>query len=493
MSSVVWSGDTLIQRLGITSAELGYIRRDERTGKFVLWLKDDRGGSDVRGDEFNTLSEAKQLAASSPTASLAHMNWLNSQPGKPESGGRLAYLGVNGAGAMPSMAVEPAERLTLIAGDNGLGKTFLLDCAWWALSGSWASVPAAPREDSHRQAVSIEFEVRGATPDVTRQTVRYDWERLGWQDHPRGGTVAGLVVYACVDGSYAIWDPTSQTAASVYSKDEVWDGVVEGHRQIEGLVRDWRNWQSAEDSSTFETFRAVLRHLSPSDLGVLSPGPMTRVPNDRREIPTIEHKYGRVPVIYASAAVKRVLSLAYLMVWTWSEHHIHCRMAKRNPERRMVILVDEVEAHLHPRWQRQLLPALVSVVQLLSEDVDVQLVVSTHSPLVLASSETVFSKDKDSLLHLQLTDDGIELREMDFMKFGRVDRWLMSDVFELAHARSKDAEDAIEDAKRIQREETPATSETVRAASDRLRSSLADDDEFWPRWIGFAERYGVEL
>ena len=493
MSSVVWSGDTLVQRLGDTSAELGYIRRDEHTGKFVLWLKDDRGETYIRGDEFNTRSEAKQLAASSPTASLAHMNWLNSRPGRRESGGRLAYLCVNGAGAMPSMAVEPAERLTLIAGDNGLGKTFLLDCAWWALSGSWASVPAAPREDSHRQAVSIEFEVRGATPDVTRQTVRYDWERLGWQDHPRGGTVAGLVVYACVDGSYAIWDPTSQTAASVYSKDEVWDGVVEGHRQIEGLVRDWRNWQSAEDSSTFETFRAVLRHLSPSDLGVLSPGPMTRVPNDRREIPTIEHKYGRVPVIYASAAVKRVLSLAYLMVWTWSEHHIHCRMAKRNPERRMVILVDEVEAHLHPRWQRQLLPALVSVVQLLSEDVDVQLIVSTHSPLVLASSETVFSKEKDSLLHLQLTDDGIELREMDFMKFGRVDRWLMSDVFELAHARSKDAEEAIEHAKRIQREETPATPETVRAASDRLRSSLADDDEFWPRWIGFAERYGVEL
>ncbi len=412
----------------------------------------------------------------------------------PEGGGRLAYLRVKGAGAMPSVAVEPAERLTLIAGDNGLGKTFLLDCAWWALTGSWASIPAVPREDSGRKDVSIEFGVRGAGRHVPQQLVRYDWKRLNWQEHPGSSTVAGLVVYACVDGSYAIWDPTTQTTASVYSKDEVWNGVTAGDgRRIEGLVRDWRNWRSAEDNSTFETFRTVLEHLSPSDLGVLSPGPMTRVPRDPREIPTIEHRYGRVPILHTSAAVKRVLSLAYLIVWTWTEHHVHCHMAKRNPERRMVILVDEIEAHLHPRWQRQLLPALVSVVHLLSKNIDAQLIVSTHSPLVLASSETMFNGTKDLLLHLQLNNDKIALRKVNFMKFGKVDRWLMSDVFELIHARSKVAEDAIEDAKRTQRQESLPTKKDVRAVSDRLRVSLPDDDEFWPRWVEFADRFGVEL
>jgi recombinational DNA repair ATPase RecF len=31
--------------------------------------------------------------------------------------------------------------LNLLAGDNGLGKTFLIDLAWWAMTGSWAQRP----------------------------------------------------------------------------------------------------------------------------------------------------------------------------------------------------------------------------------------------------------------------------------------------------------------------------------------------------------------
>ena len=355
----------------------------------------------------------------------------------PARGGRLAYLRVQGAGPVSPLEVELAERLTLVAGDNGLGKTFLLDCAWWALTGSWASMPAVPREDGGRE-VSIEFNVRGphGAQDGRPRKVLYDWKALDWGDHPGSDTSTGLVVYACVDGSYAVWDPVGQGHASVYAREEVWDGVMEGERKIEGLVRDWRNWQTDSDGVAFGTFRSVLKGLSPSDLGVLAPGPMTRIPHDRREIPTIIHRYGQVPIVYASAAVKRVLSLAYLMVWAWREHQIHCRMAKREPERRMVVLIDEIEAHLHPRWQRQLLPALVDVVRHLGEQVEAQLIVSTHSPLVMASTETLFADGKDALLHLDLQDGVIALRKLDHMKYGKVDRWLTSPVFGLEHTRS---------------------------------------------------------
>ena len=412
---------------------------------------------------------------------------------EPASGGRLAYLRVKGAGPVSSMEVEPAERLTLIAGDNGLGKTFLLDCAWWALTGSWAGMPAAAREDGGRQ-VSIEFTVRGVQGgQQLPRRVRYDWKSLNWEDHPGSDTLAGLVVYACVDGSYAVWDPVGQERASVYAREEVWDGVMEGDRKIEGLVRDWRNWQTDGDGATFRTFRTVLEGLSPSDLGVLTPGPMARIPHDRREIPTIVHRYGQVPIVYASAAVKRVLSLAYLMVWAWSEHRIHCRMAKREPERRMVVLIDEIEAHLHPRWQRQLLPALVNVVRHLGEQVEAQLIVSTHSPLVMASTETIFADGKDVLMHLDLEDRVVALRKLDHVKYGKVDRWLTSPVFGLEYPRSVAAEEAIREARRLQKGGVEPTAKSVRLVSDRLCSSLADDDDFWPRWIGFAERYGVEL
>ena len=474
-------------------------RRDDLAGDYSPSALISKFVSDyhIRSDEQDRLFDMSTPAyANTPLAERA-VSWEDlSLPRPPDmeppSGGRLAGLRVTSAGPMSPMEIELAERLTLIAGDNGLGKTFLLDCAWWALTGSWAGMPAAAREDGDQ--VSIEYAVRGVHGrEQLRRSVRYDWESWDWEDHPGSDTLAGLVVYACVDGSYAVWDPIGQEPASVYAREEVWDGVTEGDRKIEGLVRDWRNWQTDGDGANFGTFRAVLEGLSPSDLGVLEPGPMTRIPHDRREIPTIVHRYGQVPIVYASAAVKRVLSLAYLMVWAWSEHRIHCRMAKREPERRMVVLIDEIEAHLHPRWQRQLLPALVNVVRHLGEQVEAQLIISTHSPLVMASSETMFAEGKDALMHLELRDGAIALNKLDHTKYGKVDRWLTSPVFGLEYPRSVDAEEAIKEARRLQKGEVKPTPESVHSVSDRLCSSLADDDDFWPRWIGFAERYGVEL
>jgi len=73
-----------------------------------------------------------------------------------------------------------------------------------------------------------------------------------------------------------------------------------------------------------------------------------------------------------------------------------------------------------------------------------------------------------------------------------VDLWLMSDLFGLEQPRSKDAEEAIEDAKELQRKRTPSTEE-VQEVSNRLLNVLAQDDDFWPRWTYFAEQRGASL
>lgn len=48
-----------------------------------------------------------------------------------------------------------------------------------------------------------------------------------------------------------------------------------------------------------------------------------------------------------------------------------------------IVIVDELEQHLHPRWQRTILPQLRKVFP------KIQFVVATHSPLVASSSEDV--------------------------------------------------------------------------------------------------------
>ncbi len=46
-----------------------------------------------------------------------------------------------------------------------------------------------------------------------------------------------------------------------------------------------------------------------------------------------------------------------------------------------IVLIDELDLHLHPRWQRAVLPQLMSVFP------NIQWVVTTHSPLVLQNLE----------------------------------------------------------------------------------------------------------
>jgi hypothetical protein len=154
-------------------------------------------------------------------------------------------------------------------------------------------------------------------------------------------------------------------------------------------------------------------------------------------------------------------------------------------------MIDEVEAHLHPRWQRVLVPALMNVVGKLSSEVSPQLHLATHSPIIMASAEVVFDGAHDDLHHLRLDGDKVVLEKLPFVKRGRVDVWLNSEVFGLKHARSLEGEKAIEEAQRLQLS-SAANRESIQNTHKRLVRYLAQDDEFWPRWRFFAKQHGVD-
>ena len=419
----------------------------------------------------------------------------------PVRGCTLGYLGITGAGPAPRLRMEPSERLTIITGDNGLGKTFLLDCAWWALTGTWADRPVLPRSGS--ADVSISFEIREERQveghGGSAQQGRYDRRSQAWVR--TGDGIPGLVLYVRADGSFAVWDPVRRPEGEGDAKltaRDVWDGQ---QGKTEGLIRDWGRWQNSQTTSPFNTFAEVLKGLSPPDLAELSPGGLVRLPGEIRDIPTIRHSYGEIPIVSVSAGVQRIVAIAYLLVWLLDEHRIQATLTKRIPENRMVILIDELEAHLHPKWQRLILPAIMSVIDSAIRErfgtLNFQIIVSTHSPLVLASVESIFDDQMDSLLHLNLRGGHAALEQIEFIKCGNVSRWLTSQIFGLNQARSQEAEEAILNAMEIQErrlfENTKVSRDRVKQATRELKKHLAGDDEFWPRWIGFAKSFDIEI
>jgi hypothetical protein len=130
---------------------------------------------------------------------------------------------------------------------------------------------------------------------------------------------------------------------------------------------------------------------------------------------------------------------------------------------------------------------------MLKPQLQVQFLIATHSPLVMASAEPIFNKEIDTLVHLDIAETGeVYLHDIPFIRFGDVSNWLTSPVFDLKQARSREAETAIENAKRLQLQQI-ITNEEVSNVSSQLVKYLATDDKFWPRWIAFAEKYGVHL
>ncbi|EFK97518.1 conserved hypothetical protein, partial [sediment metagenome] len=87
--------------------------------------------------------------------------------------------------------------------------------------------------------------------------------------------------------------------------------------------------------------------------------------------------------------MRRIFALAYLLVWTWEEHRQAAKLLGEKTTDQVVFLIDEVESHLHPQWQRRIIPALLTVVRKLINKANVQIITATHSPLIMASAEPI--------------------------------------------------------------------------------------------------------
>lgn len=422
----------------------------------------------------------------------------------------LKYLRLQNVGPAPILEMEFAPRMNLLTGDNGLGKSFLLDIAWWSMTRRWPA-EVNPRLISGQCAVplgdqpaTIDFSFTAKTTSPSYSSA-YRPRDQAWSGEPGRPPNPGLVFYAMSDGSFAVWDPArnywrtkddtdiqSRIPAYVFDPTDVWDGLEDssGKPLSLGLVMDWAGWQK-EKSKAFTVLKKVLALLSPSESETLAPGALTRISlDDPRDIPTIRMPYGQeVPVLHASAGIRRILALAYILVWAWEEHHKAAKLLKEKPTHQMTLLIDEVESHLHPQWQRQIIPALLVVSQTLMNNnkAQLQLIAATHSPLVMASVEPSFDEAQDAWFDLDLVLDQkskqsqVKLTQRTFQRLGDASSWLVSEAFDLPSARSREAESLMEQASLLA-DDPGATRQQAQDLTKALEGVLSDIDPFWSRW-----------
>jgi hypothetical protein len=415
----------------------------------------------------------------------------------------------------PILELDLARRLNLLVGDNSLGKTFVLDVLWWVLTGNWWARPARPRNPRKKDGTR-----RPGTPTIAasagkrRVEGHYDPLHERWRV-PKGGPLApGLVIYAHVDGGFSVWDPIRCTPRETegeidltdgyhFTRDGLWETKFarDGRTVLcKGLIDDAVNWPNLRREA-YELLEKALAKLSPPPPeGPLRFGKPARFGvKEARDFPTLLMPYGQIFAVHASEAVRRTLSLAYLLVWSISEIQLAAPAGGFDPLGHVTLLVDEIEAHLHPKWQRVILPAILGVVRGLVPHARTQIVVSTHSPLVLASMETRFRDDRDALFHFALAErpaggkangTTIEVGKDVWRVRGDADAWLTDrDVFGLRSARGPDVEKILEEASRAM-QEPDFDAAAARKVDSKLRRCLGELDPFWINWRFIAEKRG---
>jgi hypothetical protein len=358
----------------------------------------------------------------------------------------LKRLTLTNVGPAPKMELAFGSRLNLFTGDNGLGKSFLLDLAWWCITQRWPAAvnakltvgrKALPSDKKRKAEIDFAF---SDSPKEYLSIFKPEYQVWMMKKQPYFAH-EGLLFYALADAGFAVWDSARpgrqkdlETGISygedmeplppyVFSPKDVWDGLQrpDGSWLCNGLIRDWAGWQK-ENGKAFESLKAVFAVLSPNHGERIAPGKLTRISlDDARDMPTLQMPYGQeVPVVHASSAMRRIIALAYFLVWCWEEHLKAKELMGKGPERKALFLIDEVEAHLHPKWQRSVIPSLMKVMNVLTNTAEVQLMVVTHSPLVMASVEPIFDPALDAWFDLDLERKKVVLRRREFEKHGDV-------------------------------------------------------------------------
>lgn len=176
--------------------------------------------------------------------------------------------------------------------------------------------------------------------------------------------------------------------------------------------------------------------------------------------PTVTFADRITPFAELSAGYQNILGIMLDLIYrvTRLNPHLGVDAARRTPG---VVLVDEIDQHLHPKWQRQVLGDLRATFP------EVQFILTTHAPQVLVGAEAgevhILRRDDDGRIHAE---------QLDIPPGLRADEVLTGQWFGLPSTLDPDTVQALERHRQMLRDGAPADHPGRQALEAELRRRL---------------------
>ena len=169
----------------------------------------------------------------------------------------------------------------------------------------------------------------------------------------------------------------------------------------------------------------------------------------RRPVVLFETSYGKVRSSQLSSGYRSMAAWVADLVGRMFDAYPESEDPLSEPA---IVLVDEFDLHLHPRWQRE------SIGFLTSRFPAIQFIVTAHSPLVVQSAPDVnVAVLRHNGEHVVIENDPVSIRTW------RVDQIMTSELFGLKTARSPDVQALLDERAALLRKPTLTASEKARA------------------------------
>ncbi|HEX4416876.1 MAG TPA: AAA family ATPase [Kofleriaceae bacterium] len=371
---------------------------------------------------------------------------------------------------------------TVVLGENGVGKTTLLQCLWAMAPQPYPDNSVSAPRGMDARSLSLERGSATISRAILTATIVLDEpltsNKTGAQEQakflplPPGSHSGGpAILYSrpanavcCGYGALrrsadlAVEATNSgHSAASLFSDDA---SLISGSEWL--LRADYAASSTTDNRAAIrrDKIRTALIGLLPDVSDIRVAGLDEETPRPRIDVQT---HYGWVPM--------RALSLGYRSMIAWVID-LASRMFEAYPDSAdpltepAIALVDEIDLHLHPRWQREITAHLDRLFP------NVQFIVTAHSPLVVqgagVTNVAVLRRSGD---HVEILNDPEEVRGW------RVDQILTSDLFGLRSARPVEVEQLLERQQALVLLDTPTDAQRAElAAIDARLAGLSEGE-----------------
>lgn len=333
---------------------------------------------------------------------------------------RLVHLGIENFKGIKEIQLDFKPGFNLLVGENGVGKTSILEAIAVSLGGFIAGIPQIKSRNFSQDEIRKEYYLTGdgscafkshlpmkVEAEAVVNDKYFQWKRFRESEknsyttiQPRdiakyatqlANSVDSELPLILYESASRLWqqrrDSKGNQLSGKYPRTIGYNDALKEASNQKLLI----NWCIKMEIASFRTHRPIEEYEAVKRIVSNFMTIMNGTNDNGRcrvffDVPLWEMMYEENGIISSVSS----LSAGYQSL-VWMVFDIAYRMAILNPhlaesigETKGIVLVDELDMHLHPKWQWQVINALTRCFP------NIQFIATTHAPTIIVSAKDIY-------------------------------------------------------------------------------------------------------